>query len=372
MSFCSIICEYNPLHNGHIYHIKRTREELNPDALILIMSGNFVQRGEPAVRDKFTRAEWAIRAGADAVLELPAVFACAPAENFAFGAVSVLSKIKAVKYLSFGSESGDISQLIEYSRKLREKDIKGSLKSGTSFASSFADSDYRSNNILGAEYIKAMEKLGSHITPFTFQRKGAGYNSLSDDGEFLSASFLRKCLGEGDLDVLKKGAPDYVIKDLKKSDFEDALYHMVCHAVLTKGADGIENSAYISEGLHNRIYRAAKVSSSYRELIENIRTKRYPASKVKRILINILLGIDKELVESAKSGPFYARALAVKRGREDLLAEIKKDLPLIVRAEDYRDFSCPALDIDILSSDIYSKISGEKINDLSKGLVKVE
>ena len=156
MSFCSIICEYNPLHGGHIYHIRRTLGEIKPDGLVCIMSGNFVQRGEPAVRDKFTRAGWAIRAGADAVLELPAVFACAPAENFALGAVSILSKIKAVKYLSFGSECGDIERLREYTDKLKRADIKGTLKSGESYASSFSGEDYRSNNILAAEYIRPL------------------------------------------------------------------------------------------------------------------------------------------------------------------------------------------------------------------------
>ena len=371
MSFCSIICEYNPLHGGHIYHIRRTLGEIKPDGLVCIMSGNFVQRGEPAVRDKFTRAGWAIRAGADAVLELPAVFACAPAENFALGAVSILSKIKAVKYLSFGSECGDIERLREYTDKLKRADIKGTLKSGESYASSFSGEDYRSNNILAAEYIKAIDKLNSHITPFTLERKGAGYNSLSGDDEFCSASFLRKSLYEGDFDAVKKHTPDYVWRDLESRGFDEALFYMASHAVLQKGPQGIENAPYVSEGLHNRIYRAVKQSSDWAELIENIRSKRYPASKVKRILINILLGADKSLVEEAKQGPFYARVLAVKKGREDILAEIKKDLPLITRAEDYKSFGCPALDIDVLSSEIYSKISGQKVNDLSAGLVKV-
>lgn len=371
MSFCAIICEYNPLHNGHAYHIKRTIEELKPGALVCLMSGNFVQRGEPAVRGKFARAVWAIKAGADVVLELPAVFACAPAENFAFGAVSILSRISAVKYLSFGSESGDIEKLLEYSRKLRDKDIRQRLKSGTSYASSFADEDFLSNNILAVEYIRAIEKLGSRITPFTLKRMGAGYNSLADGEEYCSASFLRKALDEGDFDAVKRHTPEYVWKELKQPSFDEALFAMACHAILTKGQKALESAAYVSEGLHNRIYKAAKESSSYAELVENIRSRRYPASKVRRILINILLGVDKKLQESAKGGPFYARVLALRKGREDVLAEIKKDLPLIARAEDYRRFSCPALEVDVLSSLIYSKISGEKINDLSAGLIKV-
>jgi predicted nucleotidyltransferase len=371
MRFCAIICEYNPLHLGHAYHIRRTLEELKPDVLVCVMSGNFVQRGEPAVKGKFTRAAWAIKAGADVVLELPAVFACAPAENFALGAVSILSRIRAVKHLSFGSESGDIDRLHEYSEKLRNKDIKETLKEGESYASSFADADFLSNNILAVEYIRAIDRLSSHITPFTVKRMGSDYNSLSKGEAYCSASFLRKALSEGDFDAVKKHTPQYVWRELKQASFDEALFAMACHAILTRGPKALEGAAYVSEGLHNRIYRAARESLSFAELVEKIRTKRYPSSKVRRILINILLGVDKELVESAKGGPFYARVLALKKGREDVLAEIKKDLPLIARSEDYRNFSCPALEVDILSSHIYYKISREKVNDFSAGLVKV-
>ena len=394
MNFCGIICEYNPLHYGHIFHIQKTAVNLNPDAIICIMSGNFVQRGELAIADKYTRAMWAVRAGADLVIELPAIFSVSPAENFSFGAIKILSAIKSVKYLSFGSEFGNIEQIEDLSKKLDNKNLTKSLKSGVSYASAFSDdkdNDYKPNNILAVEYLRALKKLKSHIMPFTLKRQGE-YNDLksykilrgndykdndfnADGNNFASASYLRKMLYENNLNELALNTADYVMQNLNEiKDFEkvnNSLFLMLTGKILSTGIDGLESFAYISEGLHRRIYNSAKNSFCYKEFLDNIKTKRYPQSKINRILLNILLGISKEDVLSAKKSPPYARVLAVKSGREDIISDISKYIKVIARADDYKDFDNKTILTDILATDLYAKLKNiSNLNDLSKGLLK--
>lgn len=303
MAFCGIICEYNPLHLGHIYHLRKTREIIkNLRGIICVMSGNFTQRGEAAIADKYSRARWAIKAGADIVLELPSVFAAAPAKDFAFGGVRLLSKIKDVKYISFGSEYGDIEKVKELAGKLNTADIKRQLGKGSSFASAFGEIDgYSSNNILGAEYIGALNKLESGIIPVTVKREGAGYNDTALSGKFASATAIRNLLSNNNLTAAKDYLPPYVYEDLENFQGNGrALFDMVVYKILSLGAANIEKYAYISEGLHNRIYAAAQSSASLDELLNNIATKRYPEAKIKRILIALLLDITRKKAESAK------------------------------------------------------------------------
>lgn len=376
MNFCGIICEYNPLHKGHIYHIKSTESILKPDGIICVMSGNFVQRGEPAVTNKYTRAKWAVKAGADIVIELPAVFALSPAENFAYGGVKILSEIKSVKYLSFGSECGNIGEIEKLINELDKAKITHNLKKGLSYASSFADSSsigYKSNNILAVEYIRAIDKLKSKIIPFTMPRTDNGYNSSNLCGEFCSASAIRKSLYENNLNDLKDFMPGYVYEDLSVyKDVNKSLFDMLIYKILTTDNNELSKYAYISEGIENRIINAAKNSCDYYEFLENIKTKRYPESKIKRILMCLLLNITAKSVNTAKKSPPYARILALKQGREDILSEISKDIKIITRASDYNDTDDIALKIDILATQIYSKlICNKNINDYIVGLPKI-
>lgn len=369
MSFCGIICEYNPLHFGHIYHMQKTREIIKDlKGLICVMSGNFVQRGEIAVADKYTRAKWAILAGADIVLELPTVFAVSPAKDFAYGGINILSHINGVKYLSFGSEYGDIEKLKDFAKKLNDADISKQLKSGVSYASAFSQSGmYQSNNILGAEYLSAINQLGADIISVTIKREG-GYNDLSGTGGFMSASAIRNMLCGGNYGSVSSSVPDYVFNDLTGfKHCEDALFDMVIYKILSLGAQKIEDYAYVSEGLHNRIYAAALKSRSMQSLRENIITKRYPAAKINRILLALLLDITKEKARAAKKSPPYARVLAVKSGSENMLSEIK-GIKLIKRAEDYKTINSGVIDTDILATLIYSKIKNTDLNDISAGL----
>lgn len=373
MSFCGIICEYNPLHCGHIHHINQTKKNLDIDGLICVMSGNFVQRGEPAVCDKYTRAKWAINSGADLVLELPCIFSVAPAENFAFGSVKLLAEISCVKYLSFGSEFGNLESIYDFIKNIENTNIKNKIKKGISYASSFAENDcYKSNNILAAEYLKAINKLKSPLVPFTVKREGENYNSKNINNKFSSATAIRENLYSGNLHNIKDSLPDFVYKDLcKYENFDEKLFYMLANSILTKGVKNLEKIAYISEGLQNRIYSAVKNSFDLSQLQNNIFTKRYPISKINRILINILLNITKNDVKKAKKSPLYAKVLAIKKGREDILSEISKDIKVLTRADDYKNYKNNLLNFDILANDLYAKLTlNNNINDYSKGLCK--
>lgn len=348
----------------------------NAETLICVMSGNFVQRGEAAICDKYTRAVWAIKAGADIVIELPTVFALSPAPDFAYGAVKLLNAIPSVKHLCFGSESGDLNELYNFIDSLSSSDekIKPLLKQGISFATASAVSDpdfFKSNNILGAEYIKSLRLLNSHITPVTIKRQGAGYNCLSTNDDHLSASSIRKLVNNSDYEKIKDYVPNYVLESLKYTkNSEDELFQMLSYMILTKGKK-LSSAANLYEGLENRIISSLIKSNNLECLINNISTKRYPISKIKRILMCALLEIDKKSVLSAKNMKPYAKVLALKKGRHDILSTLSKSVKLIISSEDYKNQN-KSIKTDILATSIYSSITkNNKLNDISSGLILV-
>ena len=228
-----IICEYNPFHNGHLYLINKVKEELNPDAVVVIMSGNFTQRGETAVMHKYQRAKHAILAGADMVVELPTVFATAPAEIFAKGAVKLLNQLKGEKTLCFGIESGDKTSLLATATALavESKEFKGLVKDFLKEGHSLAKAKYLAieklnppdvdlgftlspNNILALEYAKSIVEAGYQMDVLPIIRKGAGYKDLAIKGEIASAMGIRQFINENNLKKCKKLVPDFVYEDL--------------------------------------------------------------------------------------------------------------------------------------------------------------
>lgn len=238
MGILGIIVEYNPFHNGHLYHLQTSKELTKCDYTIAVMSGNFVQRGEPAIVDKWKRTQMALKAGIDLVIELPVVYATSTAENFAYGAVKLLDSLKIVDCFSFGSEKGDLNELTKIAEILLEepiyyrKALKEYLKSGITFAKArelalqkvINNNEIEkilqtSNNILAIEYLKSLKKIGSSITPFTIKRKGSLYTSLELKGEFASASSIRKHIFEKGLEGLEKYIPDFT-KEILQSSFE--------------------------------------------------------------------------------------------------------------------------------------------------------
>ncbi len=353
MKITGIVAEYNPFHTGHAYQLSK----INADAVIAVMSGSFVQRGDVAVADKWTRAALAVKSGVDLVIELPAVFALATAQKFALGAVSLLNDM-GVDELCFGSECGDIDTLRKAAELLENEPsgISEKLRSFISGGMTYAAARERAydgkiakgvlsspNNILAVEYMRALIRLNSKITPFTVTRAGAGYNELSPRGEFASAAAIREIIKNGG------SAAEFTefsgeINDLSRLDAAvTAKLRMMTGGELQKIAD-------VSEGLENRILRAAKECATINEIAEKIKTKRYTMSRIKRALICSLLGITSDM---ASHMPDYIRVLAMNKKGQAALREIKKRaaLPIITKAADYKGNS-PLFAVDVRATDI--------------------
>jgi len=337
-----IIAEYNPFHNGHLYQMERAREETGADHTVIILSGNFVQRGEPALLDEETRARIAIESGADLVLRNPTAFATASADYFAQGAVRVMREIPGELVLSFGSEKGRTEEMERAAQLLLEKEeeyysfMRKELSRGTSFPRAreifLVNSDpglsgllRQPNNILGIEYIKHIRRLvGNRCRIHTVLRKGAGYNE-TDVGRFMSATGIR--------DLLFR----------KAEGWEDAVPPVTLHALLegpltrpsslmpflrfliSREREGLARYRDVVEGLENRMTAALETSEDYTGLISAIGTKRYTDATIKRALLAAFLGLSKEEFSAMTSLNYpYIRVLGRNGQGERLLAEIRK------------------------------------------------
>lgn len=331
MKLAAIICEFNPLHTGHKKLIDFART--CADKVVCIMSGNFTQRGLPACADKYQRAQHALKAGADLVVELPTVYATASAENFALGGVAIAERLNA-DFLVFGSECGDVAELNRCVDRLNDEAtnalIRKEIEKGTSYpkavaiATGLATLD-KPNNVLAIEYIKALRKLHSDIKPITLKRED-NYNENSV-GEFASSMALRQ-----DATLRERYTFDFVAEDI-----DDTVEGKYCEispiflAVATR--DELANIESATEGVHNRIFNADK-SQGYESLLEQLKTKRYTRLKLQRIILNSVLGITKEMVESYKKQPIKLKVLGVKIGNEKMLDGIENDTDELTQKAD--------------------------------------
>lgn len=359
MKITGIIAEYNPLHNGHIYHMKKARELTSADAIVCVMSGNFMQRGIPAVIDKWNRTKMALNNGIDLVIELPTVYSLSSAEFFSFGAISLLNSLGLIDNICFGSECGDLEMLKQIAKVLYEEpdefknSLKELLKNKYSFAKSrsialnnFFNSDVSEivespNNILGIEYCKSLLKLNSNITPFTIQRKGGSYNSTGIVSELSSATAIRKYIElASEFEKLKGQLPEDVLKfilDKKNTDykfvFEEGMFHYIKYKYSTFPST-IQKLPDASEGLENRICKNIANSSCMEELIKNIKSKRYAYTRISRILCQYFVGFDNFNTESMrKENCPYARILGFNKKGASILKQAKKAsvIPLITK-----------------------------------------
>lgn len=384
MNITGIITEYNPLHNGHLYHIKESKKLTNCDGLICVMSGNFVQRGNPALIDKWSRAETALKNGIDLVIELPTIYSLSSAEFFAFGSVSLLDNLGIVNNLCFGSESGDIALIKQISDILAKEpenfklQLKSYLDKGTSYpiarskalSSLFENDSYitdilsSSNNILGIEYCKSLIKLNSNIMPYTIQRKGSSYNSINIENTFCSATSIRKHLKEknNNIDFLAEKVPlnsFNVIKNMYNKNsltFEDSILNFLKFKIFTY-ENKLENIPDVSEGLHNKIYKSLHESNTYEELISKIKSKRYTETRINRILCQYFVGFDNYNTKMLRtlSCP-YARVLGFnKRGRE-ILRKLKNTslIPIYIKLPKNLNHT---LELDIQATKAYSLLN---------------
>lgn len=338
MRVTAIISEYNPLHSGHAYHIARAAAETNPDALAVIMSGSLTQRGDFAVCGKYMRASWAVKAGADIVLELPVINAVSSAEKFAEGGVKLLSVFDNPT-LSFGSECGNLKLLCgaadclgaesaefkaHLSLKLKEGKTYAKARSEAAKSTDCAAAEIMDtpNNILALEYIKAAR--GKDIALHTVKRLGGGYNDGSLDREFASATAVRTALFNGNFNDIIRFLPDFVAVDLKNFACSADISDILLYKLAAMTAEEIGGLYEIGEGLENRISRYAKYAKSYEELIAKVKTKRYTLAKIKRVMLYALLDLTKQKAAELLAASPYFNVLALKEGRNDILSEIGK------------------------------------------------
>lgn len=333
MKVTGIVCEYNPMHNGHLHHITQTR--LNGAThIIAVMSGNFVQRGETAVMDKFRRGSLALKGGADLVIEIPSVYCLSSAEFYARGAVSIMNALGCVDEISFGSESGDMGLLCEIAKaaeSIPRETLRAAMEKGMTYPAALsaaiaerygednAAAASSPNNILAIEYLKALDFLGSDIKPFTVSRHGAGHDSDSTSGEFASASYIRECMAEQK--DFGGFIPDYVRQEYEKCRLDGKISRMenleriILYKLRTAPLSELKNLPDVGQGLEYRLKQSAE-AGSVGELLESVKTKRYTMARLKRILLNMLIGTTKEDLQTL---PPYARILAMnERGREIL------------------------------------------------------
>ena len=331
MKLAAIICEFNPLHTGHKKLIDYAKTLA--DNVVCVMSGNFTQRGLPACADKYARAKHALKAGADLVVEIPTVYATASAENFALGGVAIAEMLHA-DCLVFGSECGDVAELNRCADMLSDEAtnavIRQEMEKGVSYPKAVAVATGLAaleapNNVLAIEYLRAIRKLNSTITSFTLKRED-NFNEVTA-GEFASSMALRK-----NATLRNRYTFDYVA-----SDIDDEIEQKYCAiapsfvAVATK--DELASLEGATEGIHNRIFNA-DFSRGYENLLEQIKTKRYTRLKLQRIVLNCVLGITKQTVESYKKQPIKIKVLGVKTGKETLLDGIENDTDELTQRAD--------------------------------------
>ena len=371
MKVAGIVSEYNPFHNGHLYQIEETKKNTGCDCTVAVMSGNFVMRGETALYNKFIRAKSAVLGGVDLVLELSVPYALSSSEYFAYGGVSVLDSLNVIDFISFGSEEGDISSLEKIADCLLKSDavekIKKNQKKGISVFSAISEefSDYdkkileKPNNILAINYIKALKRLNSGIIPYTVKRKNVGYNDSNAKESFASATGIREMLKnkEDIKGFIPESSYDLIKKE--KPVFEEAINDIITYSLRIKKPEDLLKYADVNEGLENLIIKTALNEYGIKDIAMGIKSKRYTYTRIKRILYNILLDIDKCEREIK---PQFARVLAFNEKGKELLSRIKKksDIPVFTNITKDMYEKYEILNTDLKASHIYHLLTGEK------------
>jgi len=415
MKILGIITEYNPFHNGHLYHLFKAKEITGADYVVAVMSGNFLQRGEPAIINKWARTKMALNAGVDLIIELPFVFSTQDANGFAFGAVKLLDSLQITDYLCFGCETDNLNTLCSISsflhiepQKYKELIVCNS-KNGYEFprARSQAICEYHRifgidglekistlelskllkypNNILALEYIKHLLNLKSKIKPIAIKRMGASYHQKNIKGKISSATSIRNEIlnnlspPKADLfmlnDKIKSTIPPSGFSVLERELREgrgpitlDSYQQYILATLRRMSLDDISRIHGVTEGLENRIKKASLKSYTIEQLINSIKTRRYTRTKIQRIILHIMMHLTKEdITIFNKYGPLYARVLGFSKKGKTLLRTIKKSssTPLISKLSNYlrqtiseknnnvRNELIKMLEYDILATDIY-------------------
>ena len=386
-----IICEYNPFHNGHLYHLNEAKKVTNSDYSVAIISGNFAQRGEPSIVSKWAKTEMALKCGVDLVLELPVIYSISSAENFAYGATKILDSLDIVDYLAFGSECGDITILDDIVQVLIEEPkayrtlLSHELSTGVSYPKArekallmylanmrrFANVLSSPNNILGIEYLKALKKQNSIIQPVTIKRQESDHNNnmFTSSSRFASGSAIRSACLSTNIDNLQKYMPEdsfYLLEDcLKKGNCVKDLSCFdkeILYTLRKMSTSEIANLPDVSEGLEYAIKNAANSCNSVVELLTLIDTKRYTKTRLQRIFLYAILGITKDDIQLSKKITPYIRVLGFNENGKELISEATRRNPklnLITSPKKFLDSSSNKnlkylLQKDIWASNVYT------------------
>lgn len=380
MKATGIVVEYNPFHNGHLHHLQQTRIKTNSDIIIAVMSGNFLQRGEPALVDKWTRSKMAVAAGVDLVIELPYAFATAQASDFAKGAIFLLDALKCHSFC-FGSEEGSLEAFQEtYNLLLTKKDeyntaIASYMKKGISYPKALNEAYNeiseattvrlvdlsKPNNILGYHYIQAANHLNSDIKPETIQRVVANYHDDALKTETIaSATGIRKLLFEGQkLSEVNAFMPSTSLLGLTEWESNnksfgswEQFYPALRLLIIRSSREELGQIAEITEGMENAIWKAAKTHANFQSFMQQIKSKRFTWTRIQRMLTHIYTNFTWNQLREIDF-PTYIRPLAMNKNGQAYLQSIKKDLqlPLVSRvAASKKDTQ---LQLDIKAADLY-------------------
>ena len=384
-----IIAEYNPFHNGHLYHIKKSIEETGASSVICVMSGNFVQRGNTSIVDKWTKTKMALANGVDLVLELPTIYSVSSAENFAEGAIRLLDSLKIVDTISFGMEAKDIASLNNIANVLYTEPkeyttiLEHELRKGVSFPKArenavmmylndikqYANILTGSNNILAIEYLRAIKKLKSKLNPIGIRREKVLYNDEIIIDDFASATAIRKMIATGQFSDIQKVMPksSYALlaDELRKGHYVLDLSKFQKEIIYNLRKMSVEEIAQlvdVSEGLENAIKNAANSSNNLVDFVNIVKSKRYTQTRIQRILIYALLGITNSKMLAFKKAVPYARVLGFNEKGKKLISQIvkhNKRAQIVTSVKKYMDESKnkvlkEMLETDILATNVYT------------------
>lgn len=397
-----IIAEYNPFHNGHLYQIQKAKELTGADTVIAVMSGNFTQRGETSLVNKFEKTKIALQNEVDMVIELPTIYSISSAENFALGGIKILNEIGKIDYLVFGIEEDNLQELQaivdvlvnendEFKRTIKEELDKGNsypkareivLKKVLS-SENVKDIMQKPNNILAIEYLKALKITNSRIKPFAIKRKNSMHNDKNINENYASGTYIRKLFIENNFDEISKVVPKYTyekILELKNhgtyvtsiNDFSDIVIYKI--RMMTK--EEISQIADVNEGLENSIKLASTTCKTIDEIIDKVSTKRYTKTRISRILTYILLGITKSDMEQSKKNDPYIRVLGINKKCEEILSTINNNkLITSIKKFEENNGENELLNIDKKATEIYTikypKSVEANLDYTSKFIIKI-
>ena len=397
-----IIAEYNPFHNGHLYQIQKAKELTGADTVIAVMSGNFTQRGDTSLINKFEKAKVALQNEVDMVIELPTIYSISSAENFALGGVKILNEIGDIDYLVFGIEEENLEKLQAIADVLVNEDnefkrnIKEELDKGNSYpkareialkkvlsSENVKNIMQKPNNILAIEYLKALKTTNSKIKPIAIKRKNIMHNDENINENYASGTYIRKLFIENNFNEIRKVVPKYTYERLLElknqgtyvssiNDFSD----IVIYKIRTMTKEEISQIADVNEGLENSIKLASTTCKTIDEIIDKVSTKRYTKTRISRILTYILLDITKSDMEQSKNNDPYIRVLGINKQCEEILSTINNN-KLITSLKKFEENNGEnqLLNIDKKATEIYTikyqKSVQANLDYTSKFIIKI-